>query len=74
MARDSTISIAVLNLAMHAPHSPQRYAALFTDAYRGRIQAVGRGDQNVLIGALDFVDKGHPEKGITGEIYPIFAI
>ncbi|MEP6880224.1 MAG: DUF4747 family protein [Nitrosospira sp.] len=54
---------------MHTPHSPQRYVELFSETYRGRIEAVARGDQNVLIGALDYVDKDHPETGITGELY-----
>ena len=69
MARDSTLSIGVLNIAMHAPHTARHYIDLFIQAYRNQIQAKGRGDQYVLIGALDFVEKGHPERGLTGELY-----
>lgn len=69
MARETRIDVCALNIAMHAPHSVDKYVELMLSAYRSRRVVSSRGVNGALIGALYYVDKSNPAKGLTGEIY-----
>ncbi|MBS0477182.1 MAG: DUF4747 family protein, partial [Proteobacteria bacterium] len=63
------MKIASLNIAMHQPHSPARYAALFKDLYAaGGIAKLGSLHGGV-IGSLYPEDAEDISKGINGEIF-----
>lgn len=69
MSRQRTIKIAALNIAMHKPHSADRYIALMQDAYALQ-RFVRQGNlHGVLLGSLYFEDKDKPKKGLNGELY-----
>lgn len=69
MARESTIHIGVINIAMHSPHSAMRYVELFEALYQRRKIIGTRGTTGTLIGALHPINRDNPEQGLNGEFY-----
>lgn len=69
MAHDRKIPISALNIAMHEPHSPQAYVNLMLGLYKLRRIINVRSLTGVLIGSMYPLDKKHPDRGLTGEIY-----
>jgi hypothetical protein len=66
MARPMVLTIAALNVAQHAPHTPSRYVDLLRKAYNQR-QIVERGTTHgMLLGSL-YVNEDSTR--VTGEIY-----
>lgn len=68
-----TIKIAGLNIAMHQPHSPERYVDLMHQAYRSRhIVKLGK-LHAAMLGSLYSSSEKHPRDGtpieMTGEVY-----
>lgn len=69
MARPRTIKIANLNIAMHNPHSPERYVELFNDVFaRGGLAKSGS-LHGSIIGSLMPEDRDDIAKGINGELF-----
>lgn len=69
MSRKRTIKIAELNIAMHSPHSPERYVELFKDMYsRGGLAKTGA-LHGSIIGSQHPEDKADSSKGINGELF-----
>lgn len=69
MARPRTIDIAKLNIAMHSPHSKDRYVDLMRDAHR--LRRIIRLDSvhAMTIGSMYFDDNADESKTLAGEIY-----
>ncbi len=64
-----TIEISSLNVAMHAPHSPQRYVELFRAVFRQkRVARLGK-VFGAMVGSLYPLDRADHSKGLEGEIY-----
>lgn len=69
MSQKRTIEICALNVAMHNPHSPQRYVDLFEAAYKSRT-LIQQGElHGLLLGSLYGTESWKKEKVINGEIY-----
>lgn len=69
MSSVRTIKVAKLNIAMHAPHSPERYVSLFQEAYSLHL-LVRMGElHGAMLGGLYPVNRECPENGLMGEIY-----
>lgn len=74
MSRERTIEISALNIAMHKPHSPQRYVDLFADA-RGLEFLVEQGElHGIMLGPLYGVEDAVSKNELTGEIYRFVKI
>jgi Domain of unknown function (DUF4747) len=74
MRTTRTIEISALNIAMHQPHSPQRYVSLFWDAKRSRkLVQIGQ-LHGALIGRLGGGREYVPGMLIVGEIYRFVKI
>ena len=69
MAHERKVPISALNIAMHEPHSPQGYVRLMLGLYGMRRIVNVRALTAVLIGSMYPLDKKHPDRGLTGEIY-----
>lgn len=74
MAQERTITISALNVAMHNPHSPQRYVDLLKEARRRQI-LVPQGEIHglmlgVLYGSKDAVENNE----LTGEVYRFLKV
>lgn len=69
MAHERKIPISALNIAMHEPHSPLAYVELMQSLYRLKRIINVRALTGVLIGSMYPLDKKHPDRGLTGEIY-----
>lgn len=67
MAR--SISIAALNIAMHKPHSPERYVSMMREAHSLRYLVRQGSLKCAMIGSLYTDDKENPEEGLHGELY-----
>lgn len=64
-----TIEIRQLNIAMHQPHSPQRYVELFQKAFKMKvIHERGRAD-GFMLGAVYDADNAINKDELTGDIY-----
>lgn len=69
MARKRTIRVAELNIAMHSPHSRERYVELFKDMFsRGSLAKTGT-LHGSIIGSLHPEDKTDLSKGLNGELF-----
>ena len=69
MARARTIEIRQINIAMHAPHSPQGYVTLFQKAFdTKRVMKRGKAD-GYLLGALYDIKDAIEKNELRGEIY-----
>lgn len=72
--RERTIEVSALNIAMHRPHSPERYVKLFQDALNMHFLA-GQGEvHGVILGALYGIDEGVEKNEISGEIYRFIRV
>lgn len=69
MSRTRTIKIAALNIAMHQPHSAERYVSMMKDAYAMRLMVRHGELHGAMLGSLHLEDKDNPVKGLVGEIY-----
>jgi hypothetical protein len=69
MAHERKIPISALNIAMHEPHSPKAYVELMLGLYAMRRIVNVRALTGVLIGSMYPLNKKHPDRGLTGEIY-----
>lgn len=70
MAKGRSIRISALNVAMHKPHSPQLYIALFKQAKRLNALITLGALHGAMLGSLDGSDEEY-KKGtfLTGQIY-----
>jgi hypothetical protein len=69
-----TIEICALNVAMHNPHSPQRYVDLFRDSYEQK-DLIQQGElHGLLLGALYGTTNWESHGIISGEIYRFVKI
>jgi len=69
MSLTRTIKISALNIAMHQPHSPQRYVSLFHDAKKlGQLVRLGS-LHGTMLGSLSGVKEYTKGAVLTGEIY-----
>lgn len=69
MNRDRTIAIAALNIAMHKPHSPQRYVDLFVETFKQR-RYIAQGElHTLLLGTVHDTQNAVEKDIVTGEIY-----
>ncbi len=69
MARLRTITIGALNIAMHRPHSPERYVELFTAALKlGRLFQQGE-IHGLMLGPLTGRRDAIEKNELSGEIY-----
>lgn len=74
MARTRTIKIATLNIAMHQPHSSERYVAMMKEAYALRYVVRLGGLHAAMLGALSQPEQGNPAGWMEGEIYRFVRI
>lgn len=69
-----TIVIGGLNVAMHRPHSPQRYVDLFKHAYDDR-QIFMQGEiHGLMLGSLQGLENAVKDNEFIGEIYRFVQI
>jgi len=69
VAHERKVPISALNIAMHEPHSPSGYVQLMLRLYAMRRIINVRALTGVLIGSMYPLDRKHPDRGLTGEIY-----
>lgn len=69
MSHVRTIQIGALNVAMHNPHSAEKYIALMKDANKERRLVRFSGFNAAIMGSLTIPKNIQSEKFITGEIY-----
>ena len=74
MARESRFPVGVINIAMHAPHSPARYTQLLRRLYSLRQIVTARGVTGAVIGTLYSLDRDNPEIGLSGEFYQFIQL
>lgn len=68
MARIRKFQFSALNIVTH-PHSPEGYVKLFGALYGLRRAFHVRGNQHLMIGDLERVDRDDPLRGLTGRMY-----
>ncbi len=74
MSKLRTIEIGALNIAMHKPHSPERYVSLFKDAKRlKRLIKLGS-LHGAMLGSLSIPKELTRNEVVTGEIYRFVSI
>lgn len=72
--KERTIVVGGLNVAMHRPHSPQRYVDLFKHAYGDR-QIFMQGEiHGLMLGSLQGLDRAVENNEFNGEIYRFVKI
>jgi len=69
MAKGRSIKIAALNIAMHKPHSPQRYMSLFRDARRLNLLVTLGNLHGAMLGSLNGPREYSKDAMMSGEIY-----
>lgn len=69
MTRSRRIDIRQINIAMHAPHSPQGYVQLFKDAFRLQRTIIRGKSDGYLLGALYDAENAVLKNELHGEIY-----
>ena len=74
MARLRTIKIAALNIAMHNPHSPERYVSLFQDAARLRMPIALGSFHGAMLGSISHAKNWTKEKLLAGEVFRFVKI
>lgn len=72
--RGKLIRLAALNIAMHSPHSPQRYVELMQDAYALGAKVDFGELHTLMLGQLDAPDPENPLEPLAGEIYRFLQI
>jgi hypothetical protein len=74
MTRTRTIELSALNIAMHEPHSPEKYVDLFR-RIENRRQVVRIGElHRAMIGEFYPANQSNPLEGFFGEIYKFVKI
>lgn len=69
MARERTIKIGAINIAMHAPHSPHRYVQMMFEVFRQqRMVRLGK-VYGAMLGTVYATQRDRPTLGLSGEIY-----
>uniref|UniRef100_UPI003F802A65 DUF4747 family protein n=1 Tax=Xanthomonas sp. 0924 TaxID=2835534 RepID=UPI003F802A65 len=68
MGRLRVVPISVLNIAMHAPHSPEGYVSLMTHLFSLQKIITIRTITGALLGSMEPIHPSKPINGITGEI------
>lgn len=74
MYNQRKIEISALNIAMHAPHSPQRYIDLFFAARRLNHLVQLGSVQAAILGSVSSKDRTDPKVPLIGEIYRFVRI
>lgn len=69
MAKPRSIQISTLNIAMHKPHSPQLYMALFREAKNLNALITLDTLHAAMLGSMDGPDEYQKGAVLTGEIY-----
>lgn len=69
MQATRTIKISALNIAMHNPHSPEKYVALFKDAKKLNFLVRLGSLHGAMLGSLDGPKNGKESVELSGEIY-----
>ena len=69
MSRSRTIRIAALNIAMHEPHSAERYVAMMKDTYALHYMVRHGELHGAMLGSLYPEDRDDPMRGLNGELY-----
>ena len=67
--RGKLVRLAALNIAMHSPHSPQRYVELMQDAFALKAKVDFGELHSLMLGQLDRPDPANPLEPLAGEIY-----
>jgi len=69
MSRTRTVQISALNIAMHEPHSPEKYVDLLKEVF-ARHAAIELGElHRAMMGTLYLEDSDDPLKGLSGEFF-----
>lgn len=72
--RGKTVKLAALNVAMHVPHSAERYVQMLQDAFDLDVK-VSLGNLHVaMLGQLDKPERIGSDEPITGEIFRFIKI
>lgn len=66
--------MGAINIAMHNPHSPERYVELFKEMMRLKKIVQVRGLHAIMLGSASALEQGKLENGITGEFYHFVQI
>ncbi|MFZ6727401.1 DUF4747 family protein [Undibacterium sp. MH2W] len=74
MVKESVVHICAINIAMHNPHSADRYVRLFNKIFSLKKIIPTRGLNGVLMGSLRELVKDEPWKGLTGEFYQFIQL
>lgn len=74
MSRERTIQISALNIAMHTPHSPQRYIDFIHDAFWIKDRVKLSNVHFAMIGSIYRDDPDDDRSAITGEIFRFVKI
>jgi Domain of unknown function (DUF4747) len=69
MQRTRSITVSCLNIAMHTPHSKQRYVELLASAFSSRRMVRLGSVHGGMIGSLYGVGSENEEKELNGELY-----
>ena len=72
--RGKLVRLAALNIAMHSPHSPQRYVELMQDAFALKAKVDFGELHSLMLGQLDRPDPANPLEPLAGEIYRFLQI
>jgi len=73
MPREASIDLCVLNVALHDPHHPERYEALFDYIYRNKLKAHAHGDQSAILGRFHKL-QDIKETSYYGEIFKFIEL
>lgn len=69
MTRKRTLELGVINITMSAPHLPERYVALFKEAFSQNKKTELRGDYIGLLGELKIEDNPDKSELVRGEFF-----
>lgn len=69
MAKTRSIKIAAINIAMHSPHSPQRYVSLFKEARRMNVLIQLGALHGAMLGILNTPSEILANSVVSGEIF-----
>lgn len=74
MGHSRKIVVSAVNIAMHKPHSPDRYVRLFGEAFRSRTVVRQGTLRGTLLGSLYGLRADEKHATLTGEIYRFIRI
>lgn len=69
MSRTRTLEVSALNVAMHDPHSPERYVDLLKRVFARRATTRLGELHLAMLGTLYLEDRDDPMKGLNGEFF-----